>query len=181
MTSQVKYFYIRTPDQNTEKFGHRGRPVACVAYTVSRCRDYTENNDAVNRVKYALATVSDRPDEYGWIDNFSKEEGRELATERLLYTNGVECDYLFTDSEKSSDITADIMFALYSDGLTPSRVKKAAKRWLWPSNNRFNGSIVTLRCDNACGTIEDIVVSRDVEGYMTLWQSFKHWVKSVFS
>jgi hypothetical protein len=179
--SNIKYFYVRQPDQNTEKFGHRGRPVACVAYKVSRCRDYMENNDAVNRIQYALATVSDRPDEYGWIDNFDKREGRALALERLLYTNGVECEHLYTDSEKSADITADIMFALYSDGLTPSRVKKAAKKWLWPSTS-FNRQV-----DKSSGITSldkdeyEIVLHRDVEGYMTLWQSFKAWVKSVFS
>lgn len=174
MNNQVKYFYIRTPDQNTEKFGHRGKPIACVAYTVSRCRDYLENNDDVNRVQYALATVN------GEFDQFDKAYGRALSQQRLLYGSSDEHEHIFTDSVKASDITADIMFALYSDGLTPTRVKKAAKRWLWPFDTHvksFNESVETTGCNNDCDTI---VVSRDVEGYMTLWQSVKHWLFSFF-
>lgn len=131
----VKIFYIRKPNVNTEKFGHRGDPIACVAYVVSKVDDGSEDLP-YSEVRYALATVSNKPDaETGKIDQFSKEQGRKLALARLdtMRHLGDETVNVFTDSEKSSDITADIMFDLYTDSLTPSRVKKAAKKWLWPN------------------------------------------------
>lgn len=118
--SNVKYFFVRQPDANTKKFGHRGHPVGCVAY-----------RRVENGVEYALSTVNLD------VDQFNRQDARTIALLRLTdKTASGEYDpvLIYTDAENSTEVVSDIMFSLYCDGLTPSRVKKAAKKWLWPDN-----------------------------------------------
>jgi hypothetical protein len=123
MTGHVKYFYIRQPDQNTEQFGDRGRPIACVAYVIQG------REDGMTAYKYALSTVSSKPDEEtGRKDQFDKQKARDIALTRLAFD--IPSDVLYTDSTRTVEVQADIMQALIEDKYTPSRVKRECRDYL---------------------------------------------------
>lgn len=123
MIGHVKYFYIRQPDKNTDQFGDRGRPIACVAYKIQG------REDGMTAYKYGLSTISSKPDEEtGCKDQFDKQKARDIALTRLAFDS--PGDVLYTDSTRTVEVQADIMQALVEDKHTPSRVKRVCRNYL---------------------------------------------------
>jgi hypothetical protein len=139
--SNVKYFYVRQPDQNTEAFGDRGRPIACVAYKIH------DREDGMTAYKYGLSTVSSKPDdETGRVDQFDKAKAREIAHTRMLLE--VPGDVLYTTSTRTVEVQADIMQSLVEDNYTPSRVKRLCRDYL-EQKNRIDEFFARFEEDNS--------------------------------
>ena len=122
--SQIKYFYIRVDNNNSlqrrleEHYtggslsAHRGDPIACVAYIIE---------DSIT-VRWALATCNTE------CDKFDKRQARHLSSSRL---EEEYCIVTLKPTQTVRDIQYAITRRLVDDKDTPTRVKKAAKEWLY--------------------------------------------------
>jgi hypothetical protein len=89
-------------------------------------------------VTYAVSVVSEKPDaETGKIDRFTKAEGRDLAHARLTIPNDdsdpeIQRGYCFNLSPEASntEVIGFIMDELKDYSWVPSRVRKAAQKWI---------------------------------------------------
>src|ERR1700743_2386937 len=93
----------------------KGFPVACIAMVIDR-------NE--HKVKYGLITIhpTDKI-------SFSKEHGRSMAVERL-HTQGKEVNIPKGDYSNIHDVIRLIVSDIADNEGTPSRTKRAAKRWI---------------------------------------------------
>lgn len=151
--SNIKYFYIREKQPHQFKFSHpsdlndpkhpfyhRGAPIACVAYQRRRDEDLSTDKAQWDLITYAVSVVSDKPDkETGKVDRFYKIHGRNAAQHRLTTRcealeseSSIERGYCFNLSPEASntEVIGFIMDELKDYSWVPSRVRKAARKWI---------------------------------------------------
>ena len=148
--SNIKYFYIREKQPHQFKFSnpsdlndpkhpfyHRGAPIACVAYQRRLDEDLSSDKAKWDLVTYAVSVVNTEPDpETGKIDRFFKRAARGIATRRLTVTrpSDTEKDRAFgfnvAPQASSSEVIGFIMDELKDYSWVPSRVRKAARKWI---------------------------------------------------
>jgi len=151
--SNINYFYIREKQPHQFKFSHpsdlndpkhpfyhRGAPIACVAYQRRRDEDLSTDKAQWDLITYTVSVVSDKLDkETGKVDRFRKWQGRNLAKWRLTVRvedlekdYPVERAYCFNLSPEVSntEVIGFIMDELKDYSWVPSRVRKAARKWL---------------------------------------------------
>lgn len=120
--SNIKYFYIRTPDKKNPK--HRGAPIACVAYKREKDPDVADTEI----VYFALSVANSESDE------FTKSRARQVATGRLTCNRRAVDGFQVSDKATSTDVIRGIVAYIEDSppyGLNaPSRVRHAAKKWL---------------------------------------------------
>lgn len=139
----TKYYYIREANNiennplrtQLEDGGYyecrrvtRGNPVACVAYQRRKDEDMGQGYDLVTYAVSAANTVKG--------DEFNKKEGRKLAQDRLTNSNKNETymdkAYCFNvvSETNSNEVLQFILDEVADNGGMPSRVRRAARRWL---------------------------------------------------
>lgn len=114
---KYRYFYLR----NSYTPCHRGAPIGCIV---------SEIDNKNNVVHYSFSVAHKHADE------FRKSTGRELALGRLVSGKAISFD--ITGLTSNHDIHRAIMNDIASapEQYFPSRVRKAAKRWISESLNR---------------------------------------------
>lgn len=137
----IKYFYIRDTNTLNNPPKHvvidgqlhearrvtRGAPVACIAYQRRRDEDMVEGWDLVT---YALSAAN------GEKDEFHKRDGRIMAHDRLTgkspENKPMDKGYCFNTETKNSanEVLYDILEEVTANSNIPSRVRRAARRWL---------------------------------------------------
>lgn len=139
MRIDPKILYLRVPNANK---GHRGDPIGCIASKLIRDHGRTY-------VKFGVSVVNSRED-------FSKQEGRDLALERLNsstmycpvlnnhHAPPAEPVHFILDLDESNgkvsalQITHSIMQQIIANRTLPSRAYKAAKNWCREFGKRHN-------------------------------------------
>jgi hypothetical protein len=150
MSNNIKYFYIREKQPHQFKFSHpsdlndpkhpfyhRGAPIACVAYQRRLDEDVSTAQSKWDLITYAVSVVNTEPNsETGKPDRFFKRAARGIASRRLTITRSTdtEKDRAFgfnIDSDASStEAIKFIMDELKDYSWVPSRVRKAARKWI---------------------------------------------------
>lgn len=115
MSQDFKYIYLRDKELSLGE-NRRGFPVACIAILVDR---------NANEIHYGLATV--HPDDRS--SHYNRENGKALAVGRLMLRHNV-LEMPKKTYVSMRDVTRMIMADIAKQKDSPTRAKKAAKRWM---------------------------------------------------